>query len=539
MSIVVLRLIKEAQGQHGLKHSDYHRYRSYCKRRIQRLRKSVGNTQSSSNKSRSVYQMKKITITTVNEAGIGNKKGRDPLRYLLILMTCAERCWSHAMALKQEANTEHRKKFHLVRKLEKAVIYARCLHGLTSHEESKCDARTKLESEAYLSFMKGSFAFETGNWKKAAALLTRSQAIYSKLLETITDEETCRVYQSRVEELKPTLRYCAFSLGEKDTDSSAMDILKPESLDDEFLASKLDALILQTREKKEDCVSEVSWLGKTMPVKHEKIKTFLLLIKNTTGLKVDQLERLLFECRDCLQLLRENGQEKSALYAYLQYHRHNLTILRNLGVLKTLQTNIEKIRPYEVIIGCLEDMKALDLQQFNSTDVSLFLEKVDAEIMCYKSFRCFFIAKSGKIEWKESVALLHRCCLYIKEALDHPVVEEKMKSDLERLQKKAEADKYSIYAEGLIETKEDSVKTSSKVLSKRLDVYLDDPKVVTGQVPLTEFPPEFKPIPCKPIFFDLALNHLEMPSLEEETTEGTAGGLTGFVKGLWGGGWKK
>jgi signal recognition particle subunit SRP68 len=482
--------------------------------------------------------MKKITINTINEAGIGTKKGKDPLRYLLILMTCAERCWAHSMALKQEANTEHRKKFHMMRKLEKAVIYARCLHGLSIDEESKCDARTKLETEAYLCYMKSMFAFETAKWKKAAILLKKCQAIYTKLLEAISDEETCRVYQSRVDELNPTLRYCAFSLGEKDGPLN-LDILKPGSLDDEFLVSKLDTLILQAREKQAEQLSNVSWLGKTMSIKHEKIKTFLMLIKDTSGLKVGQLERLLFECRDCLQLLRENNQEKSALYAYLQYHRYNLTILRNLGVLQPLETNIEKIRPYEVIVGCLEDMKALDLQQFNPTDVSLFLEKIDAEIMCYKSFRTYFIAKSGKIDWKESVALLHRCTLYIQEALDHPVVEDKLKQDLQDLLKQAESDKYSIYAGGLIEDPKDIAKSSLKVLSKRLDVYLEDPKVITGEVPLTEFPPNFKPIPCKPLFFDLALNHIEMPSLEEETTEGSSGGLTGFVKGLLGGGWKK
>lgn len=48
-------------------------------------------------------------------------------------------------------------------------------------------------------------------------------------------------------------------------------------------------------------------------------------------------------------------------------------------------------------------------------------------------------------------------------------------------------------------------------------------------------------VPCKPLFFDLALNHIDFPSLDDkiETKKQAAGpavgGLTGLVKGLWGG----
>ena len=50
------------------------------------------------------------------------------------------------------------------------------------------------------------------------------------------------------------------------------------------------------------------------------------------------------------------------------------------------------------------------------------------------------------------------------------------------------------------------------------------------------------PVPCKPLFFDLALNHVTFPSLAEnmENKKSAAGaGITGFVKGLWGWGGNK
>lgn len=37
--VSVLKLIKDVQQQHGLRHGDYQRYRGYCSRRISRLRK--------------------------------------------------------------------------------------------------------------------------------------------------------------------------------------------------------------------------------------------------------------------------------------------------------------------------------------------------------------------------------------------------------------------------------------------------------------------------------------------------------------------
>jgi len=344
------------------------------------------------------------------------------------------------------------------------------------------------------------------------------------------------VYQARVEEVKPTLRYCAFNLGDK----SSEDVLKSRSsVGDDYLVSKLDQLILQTREKQAITLSDVSWLGRTMAVKQEKVRTFLLLVQDTKGLQVGQLERLLFECRDCLQLLRESNNDKTPLYCYLQYLRHELTTQRNIGLIDSLEKDTDRIRPYEVIIGSLEDVKSLPLEQhFNANEVGLFMEKVDADILTYKAFRCFYIAKSGKIGWKESVALLHRCGKYIKEAVDHPSIEDDVKTRLLSLKKDAEGDKFTIYAAGLIGDNDgDQSNLSSKLLSDRLDDYFEDQEVHSGSKPLTHFPPDFQPIPCKPLFFDLALNHVDLPQ-PEEGTGAAASGLTGFVKGLWGGGWR-
>lgn len=57
----------------------------------------------------------------------------------------AERAWSYAMQLKQEANTEPRKRFHLLSRLRKAVKHAEELERLC--ESNRVDAKTKLEAQ--------------------------------------------------------------------------------------------------------------------------------------------------------------------------------------------------------------------------------------------------------------------------------------------------------------------------------------------------------------------------------------------------------
>ena len=48
-------------------------------------------------------------------------------RLLCVPLLQAERAWAHAMQLRQEANTEPRKKFHLVSRLKKACSHAHML----------------------------------------------------------------------------------------------------------------------------------------------------------------------------------------------------------------------------------------------------------------------------------------------------------------------------------------------------------------------------------------------------------------------------
>jgi signal recognition particle subunit SRP68 len=96
-------------------------------------------------------------------------------RYLLLPLFEAERAWSYAMQLKEEANTEPRKRFHLMSRLRKAVNHTEILLSLCEGE--KCDARTNLEAQAYCAFFKGALYFEQNAWKKAIDQYTSAKLV--------------------------------------------------------------------------------------------------------------------------------------------------------------------------------------------------------------------------------------------------------------------------------------------------------------------------------------------------------------------------
>ena len=64
-------------------------------------------------------------------------------RYLYLPLIEAERAWAYSLQLKAEANSEPRKRFHMVTRLKKSVQHTQVLLSLC--ESDKCDALTKLE----------------------------------------------------------------------------------------------------------------------------------------------------------------------------------------------------------------------------------------------------------------------------------------------------------------------------------------------------------------------------------------------------------
>ncbi|CAL1278923.1 unnamed protein product [Larinioides sclopetarius] len=560
-TLEILHIIKEAQQQHGLRHGDYQRYRSYCSRKLRRIRKSLHFIQASKHR----FQGKKMTEETLTD-----------VRFLYIPLMMAERAWGYAMQLKQEANTEPRKRFHLVARLRKASKIANELETLC--ESTKCDARTKLEAQAYAAWIKGSLYFENQEWQKAMEFFRVSQTIYEKLSEALNEDEVI-LYKQRVEELVPNIRYCAYNIGDE---SAINDLLKMrlsgKTAGEDLLANDLDHLIAQTREKQAVTLSEVEWRNRKIPVRHEKIRLFLLNVQDSQmqveqsadiQAKIAVYERLLMECKDAIQVVRDEIKDQAAkgrsealqssltfLQSYLTYIRLSKTVERNLLLIESLKENMspeargdgkkvtkpqDLVRPYEIIIQNLNEMTQLPGLESDSN----FLEETEANSLAYKAHRCFYIAEvyAAASKWVEAVALYGRAEEYIKRSLKNPALKDKkLIGQLKELNTKIEGNKYNAYSLSILGSdssgaQNEVAERNKKLLMERLDEYVEDPTLVSQQPRIAKFPPDFQPIPCKPLFFDLALNQIEFPSLDDRIEQKKGGGITNFVRG-WLGGWK-
>ncbi|XP_043317247.1 signal recognition particle subunit SRP68 [Cervus elaphus] len=566
LSLEILQIIKESQQQHGLRHGDFQRYRGYCSRRQRRLRKTLNFKMGNRHK----FTGKKVTEDLLTDN-----------RYLLLVLMDAERAWSYAMQLKQEANTEPRKRFHLLSRLRKAVKHAEELERLC--ESNRVDAKTKLEAQAYTAYLSGMLRFEHQEWKAAIEAFNKCKTIYEKLASAFTEEQAV-LYNQRVEEISPNIRYCAYNIGDQSAINELMQMRLRSGGTEGLLAEKLEALITQTRAKQAATMSEVEWRGRTVPVKIDKVRIFLLgLADNEAAIvqaeseetKERLFESMLSECRDAIQAVREelksdqkqrdytldveSGKVSNLqyLHSYLTYIKLSTAIKRNENMAKGLQKALlqqqpdddskraprpqDLIRLYDIILQNLVEL----LQLPGLEEDRAFQKEIGLKTLVFKAYRCFFIAQSYVLvkKWSEALVLYDRVLKYADEVnSDAGAFKNSLKDlpDVQELITQVRSEKCSLQAAAILDANDaHQTETSSQVkdnkpLVERFETFCLDPSLVTKQASLVHFPPGFQPIPCKPLFFDLALNHVAFPPLEDKLEQKTKSGLTGYIKGIFG-----
>lgn len=532
---------------------------------MRRLRKTLGFKLGNRHK----FTGKKITVEMLSDN-----------RYLLLVLMEAERAWSYAMQLKQEANTEPRKRFHLLSRLRKAAKHGERLEKLC--DSSRVDAKTKLEAQAYTSYLSGMVQFEMQEWKAAMEAFNKCKTIYEKLASAFT-EELAVLYHQRVEEISPNIRYCAYNIGDQNAINDLMQMRLAAGGGGGMMAEKLEALITQTRAKQAASMSEVEWRGRSVPVKIDKARIFLLgLADNEAAIaqaaneetKESLYETLLAECRDTIQAVREELKAEAKqrergpdpeggkvsnlqfLHSYLTYIKLWTVVKRNESMAHMLQAQLREpqtdenkrgprpqdlIRLYDIILQSLAELSTLQGLEEDHT----FQKELALKMLVYKAYRCFYIAQSYVLvkKWSEALVLYERVLKYAHE------VQSKAKNlnnslkdlpDVQELIAEVNAEKYSLQAAAILDTgdapeapTQQQIKDTTP-LSERLETFRLDPALVGKQPNLVEFPPDFQPIPCKPLFFDLALNHVAFPPLDDKVEQKGKGGLTGYIKGIFG-----
>ncbi|VVD04535.1 unnamed protein product [Leptidea sinapis] len=560
ISLEIFRVIKDAQQQHGLRHGDYQRYRGYCSRRIRRLRKVLKIPQGD----RRHYRRRDVTAAHLTSSSGENRLLRIPLLQ-------AERAWAHAMQLRQESNTEPRKKFHLISRLKKACAHAQMLLQLCE-QSGVCEARTQLEAGAYAACLSGLLLVELQQWRPAAESLNRAQIVLEKLSATLPEDERL-VYKQKVEELKPSLRYCAYNIGDE---SAAGDLV---AMRGQGLIENLDTLMAQAKESRSGVMHEVEWRGRRVTVRPEKVRLFLIALQDldksvanapTFQAKIDILENILMDCKDAITAIKDEIKIDpklksisetqmsgiSYLLSYLMYLRLVRTIERNNLMIQqaeearknNAQMDGKKVRPqdltrlYEIIL-----QNYTELQQIPGFEADVGYQKeIEIEVKAYKAFRCYYIAQvlTGLRRFREALAMLERCSVYTTESLAEKQLSKHLLEKLRALENDIESCKFEVHADSVLEDEDDDEETKftgrtykeKKPLVDRLDEYREDTQVLTKNPNIYRLPPPMEAIPCKPLFFDLACNFIEFPNLDDKTgvDKKQASGITGLVKGFLG-----
>lgn len=408
------------------------------------------------------YKKRDVTVGHLDGGATGKAAIAGPSgdeRFLYLPLMLAERAWSYAMQLRQESNTEPRKRFHLINKLRRACIYSLQLQELCLASQ-RLDDKTKLEVEAYVASMHGNLHFELHLWQSAAENFKKSQIIYENLIKVIqatsVDEELCDLYKSKVEELKPNLRFCAYNMGSKSDTAATIDEVLELRRAQGGAGGLIDLESFKTAQIESANLETIEWRNYKIQIRlPEKVRLFLLSLQDldksieqakTMQNKIDIIETVLIDCKDSIQATRDEFLKSDAsrkggaeagnaatvsnnvqlLLAYLNYIRLIRTLERNLYLVGQTKQSLslesavseggdstkKGVRPqnltrlYEIIAQNITEIQQIAGLETDKT----YQTEIQNLSTAFKAFRCYYIAMTlvSLFRWKEAVALYER-----------------------------------------------------------------------------------------------------------------------------------
>ncbi|KAK3118743.1 hypothetical protein QOZ80_9BG0706230 [Eleusine coracana subsp. coracana] len=567
-SINVLELMREAQMQHGLRQSDYTRYRRYCSARLRRLYKSLKFLHG-----RGRYTRRNITETTVTD-----------VRFLHVVFYMAERAWSHAME-KKTAVPNAKQRIYMLGRFRKAVKWATLFSQLCS---VKGDSRTSLEAEAYASYMKGNLLFEQEKNIEAAMInFKNTRAVYEELGKygSIENQLLCR---QRVEEVEPMIGFCSRKLGGSSLQEDELLSMENDGPANVLLKAKMEAVLSETRSQQAASMTDFYWLGCRFPITNAKTRVSIL--------KAQQLERDLkggasesiaaekklaifdkifsayHDARSCIrndlasagnaENIRDdlNGLDKavSAVLGLRTIERNQLLVsIAKSKFTKHRDEKNEKItkpeelvRLYDLLIQNTTDLTDLVSSGRNKNEEeNSFVHEYELKGLAFRAERCFFLAKSYSSAGKRAEAYALFCHARslsdsaLQQLANSP--DKVLIQDLKSLSDNCRSSSCIEHATGIMEEESVPLKLSkgvstmsladdktreNKYLLDMLDIYesaVAEPNT-KAQHRIAQFPPPFQAVPCNPIVLDMAYNAVEFPSLENRMKKEKKGLLSRF-----------
>ncbi|OQD64885.1 hypothetical protein PENPOL_c007G04783 [Penicillium polonicum] len=257
---------------------DYNAYRAHTTRKLQKLRKKLGQA--------TVKGRKYTAKPAVTAENVGSN-----VSYVHLLLLSSERAWAQAMHMKSTHSADTSAKGisgaarrHIISRLNKATGYAQHLVSLL-HEQSLSGASDMdiLETRAYLAMISGTLWLEKRKWEQCLQDYSIARVIYTALGQRVKRDAFRDLLSGTVD---PSLRYAAYQMKlprSKPTSSLAIEFFP---LDSEIRAEveKIDPSCLAeeaagTRRTAEGEVQElpqsVTWRSRTVPLDDASISQSL------------------------------------------------------------------------------------------------------------------------------------------------------------------------------------------------------------------------------------------------------------------------
>ncbi|ORZ37876.1 hypothetical protein BCR44DRAFT_45719 [Catenaria anguillulae PL171] len=243
-SLALLATTAEARQTYGLRHDDFQRYRSFCSRRVQRLRVASGLKQQvpvndpqpapadAKPKATSSSKKKKQPKTKYEAKPISSETATD-LRHVRTLVFTTERYWAYANDLLEQAKvadptSANQKRRHALKKLKLAAATARSLESIvtdlarqSSSLSSSSSAKSLsfhptdiLEVRAYAATMQGRYLIELRQWQPALDAYLAAKAAYLAVMQVCADADPTHaaLCQAAIDSLDPHVRFAMYSL---------------------------------------------------------------------------------------------------------------------------------------------------------------------------------------------------------------------------------------------------------------------------------------------------------------------------------------
>jgi hypothetical protein len=140
------------------------------------------------------------------------------------------------------------------------------------------DSVSHYEMEAYVNSMKGVYQLEKQQWQDALDSLLRSKVIYQKLSEH-KDSLEAVIYQEKISQLDTFIRLCCLNLKLSNSQAQEQKLAG-------LVSEQVSKAYADTKQEKIENIQEVTYNGKSIPLKSERLRMAFKKVEN----HLDQLQ---------------------------------------------------------------------------------------------------------------------------------------------------------------------------------------------------------------------------------------------------------